>query len=75
MAAPMAAYSLISMDPHTRTRDDIPGKPRENVSHRFRCLQRSGKSRMLVVIVVTAYNEPWQDPDGGDIRSTSELCF
>lgn len=68
----MGTYSLISMDPHTRTRDDLPGGGRLDVTHPFKCLQRGGNSRMLVVIVITAYNEPWRDEGGGDIRSTSE---
>ena len=72
MASPMSTYSLISMDPHTRTRDDLPGGVRQDVTHPFRCLHRGGNSRMLVVIVITAYNEPWRDAGGGDIRSTSK---
>lgn len=62
------------MDPHNRTRDDLPGGV-QNVTHPFKCLARSGKQRMLVTIVITAYNEPWSDPGGGDIKSTSTLCF
>ena len=68
----MDSYTLISMNPHTRTRDDLVDQPGvHDVTHTFRCLQRSGKSSMQLVIVITAYNEPWFDKDGGDMRSTS----
>ena len=62
------------MNPHTRTRDDLVDHPGENdVTHPFQCIKRSGKSRMELVVVITAYNEPWKDKDGGDMQSTSML--
>jgi hypothetical protein len=52
------------MDPHTRKRDDLPDGP-HTVSHQFRCCSRAATATMKVVIVVTAYNETWEE-----VRST-----
>ncbi len=62
MASALNTYTLLSMDPHSRTRDDLVDAPGvHHVTHPFRCLARANRPRMEMCIVITAYNETWPD--------------
>jgi hypothetical protein len=61
MSSVLHSYTLLSMDPHSRTRDDLPGSTSVPVTHAFRCLARANRPRMELCIVITAYNESWAD--------------